>query len=415
MRFALWVGFLLIFSVPLFAQKVPVLRVDPSSAFGGTISTYFEKVEYIPLETTKECLLGAADKLVITDSSFVIGDWDTKSVYFFSFSGKFINKVKLPSEGSLGMDISYERDRNRIAIRSINWSTEKGDCKYYTLLGKLQSNSTTKVNKETATQVYLGNGYNIVTGISYLNRGEKARDKVYSLFSLYKDDKQVKSFLPYNQSRSLVISRLLGGYSLMWGHPLRVKEGVFYAAEPLNFTVYRINKDSAVRAFKFVLPADRVIKQEIIEKNDYNTTDSLVDEIAYNNKIILQISNICFVQQYLSFKFIPKIYLSKPGSEAEFQYNFLYDTAAKKLISLERLSTDASNYFLPVFGHKANRDGLEFYDGYFYTSLSSLEMINQWEKTKTRVTQYPPLLERYYNTENRKSNPVIVKLKLRSK
>jgi 6-bladed beta-propeller len=415
LKFIFWLGCGMFITKSLYAQKVPVLRIDPSSAYGGNISAYFEKIEYIPLETTKESLLGAADKLVITDSSFIIGDWDTKSIYFFSLTGKLITKTRLPYEGSFGMDISYEKDRNRIAVRGINWATEKGDCKYYSLNGKLLSSSTAKINKETATLVYLGNGYNVGAGTSYLNRGEKAKDKLYNLFSVYKEDKQGKSFLPYNQSHSLVLSRLLGGYSLMWGHPLRIQSGAFYAAEPLNFTVYKINKDSAVRAFKFVLPADKVIQQDIIEKNDYKSVDSLIDEIAYNNKIILQISNIFFVQNYLSFKFVPKIYLSKPGSEAEYQYNFLYDTLSKRLISLERLATDATNYYLPLFGHKANRDGLEYYDGYFYTSLSSLEMINQWEKTKTKVTNYPPQLENYFNTENRKSNPVIVRLKLRTK
>ena len=57
------------------SQNVPVLRIDPSGAYGGTYSEYFDDIEYIPLETTKESLFGYIVQLIITDSSFVITDF----------------------------------------------------------------------------------------------------------------------------------------------------------------------------------------------------------------------------------------------------------------------------------------------------------------------------------------------------
>ena len=38
------------------AQEVEKLRIDPSQAYGGKVSEYFEQLNYIPLETTKESL-----------------------------------------------------------------------------------------------------------------------------------------------------------------------------------------------------------------------------------------------------------------------------------------------------------------------------------------------------------------------
>lgn len=395
------------------AQDIPAIRIAPSTAYGGSISSFFDRIEFIPLKTTKESLLGAVDKLVITESSFIAGDWDTKSVYFFSLDGKLITKVKLPQEGSLGMDVSYEQDQKRVAIRYINWSTERGECKYYSVIGAPLNVPTSKISKDNATLVYFGKGYNIGANIRYLNRGEKAKDSVFNLITIYKGNEVFKSLLPFNQAKSLALSRLMGGYSLMWGHPIRVLDNNFYIASPLTFEVYKVNLNGAKPIFRFVLPADRVIPKALIDKNDIKSIDSLSDEIAFNNKLVLQISNIFFWEKYISFKLMPKIFLSKPSSEPEFQYNFLYDTLSKKLIGLERLVPDSSSFYLQPFGHKTNRDGLEFFDGYFYTSLSSLEIINQWEKTKNKVEIYPAVLEEFFRTENRKSNPIIVRMKLR--
>ncbi len=395
------------------AQQVPAIRIAPDQAFGGPLSAYFSDFEFIPLETTKESLLGAVDKLVVTDSSYIAGDWDTKCVYFFSKDGKLLNKVKLPREGSLGIDIAYEGDQRRVAIRAINWATEKGECTYYSKTGQPLNIAPVRIDGNKAILVYLGKGYQLGISNAYLNRGERARDSIYNLFTIYKNGEPSQNVLPYNQVSSLAFCRIMGSYILQWGHPIRVQDGSFYAAMPLTFTVYKIGLKEAVPAFRFVLPAERVVPRSLIERNNLGSIDSLYDQLRMDNRTILQISNIFFLNKYLSFKFIPKVYISKPSSESEYQYNFLYDTASKKLIGLERLTPDSLSYYLQPLGHIANRDGLDYYDGYFYTSLSALEILNQWDKTKDRGARYPPVLQEYFQTQNRKSNPVLVRMKLR--
>lgn len=399
----------------IYAQEVSVIRIDPAAAHGGRVSDYFEDIEYIPLETTKESLFGTTENFIITDSSYIIGDLDTKSVYFFSPKGKLINRIKLPYE-NLGIDIAYEKNQNRIAVRSINWATEKGECNYYSVIGHKLNLPGTSINKETAIQVYLGEGYNVAANVnSYLYRGTPAKDSIYYQFSVYKKNKLFNSLLPFNQLKSVAQCVLIGGYTMIFGHPLIVQDGYFYAAEPLNFTTYKLSRNGAIKAFQFVLPADRVVPKEIIGNNNRKTIDSLLSEMndTWNNKTILQINNIVFVDKYLSFKFMPRYFVNKPGSAPEQQYNFFYDTIAKKLISLERLTPDSSNNFLPVSGQIVNMNGFVYYNGYFYGSLSSLEMFIQWEKTKEKVKNYPLALEKYFKNENKKSNPVIVKFKLR--
>ena len=77
----------------LYSQTVQKIRINPDQAYGGPVSDYFENIEYIPLETTKESLFGDVSEMVVTHDSYVIFDWDTKSVLFFKKEdGKFLFK-----------------------------------------------------------------------------------------------------------------------------------------------------------------------------------------------------------------------------------------------------------------------------------------------------------------------------------
>ncbi|MFT3902994.1 MAG: 6-bladed beta-propeller [Niabella sp.] len=66
----------------LHAQEVPKIRIDPAAASEGPVSNYFDSVEYIPLETSPKSLFGDVDKLIVTDSSVVVFNFDTYSVLF---------------------------------------------------------------------------------------------------------------------------------------------------------------------------------------------------------------------------------------------------------------------------------------------------------------------------------------------
>ena len=54
------------------SQNVSKIRIDPTRAYGGNISDYFDSIEYIPLETRKESLFGEITKLIITDLVYLI-------------------------------------------------------------------------------------------------------------------------------------------------------------------------------------------------------------------------------------------------------------------------------------------------------------------------------------------------------
>lgn len=81
---------------------------------------------------------------------------------------------------------------------------------------------------------------------------------------------------------------------------------------------------------------------------------------------------------------------------------------------MERITPDAKSNYLPLIGgNYISMKGLVYHDGYFYGNVPSLHLFAAKENTKEKNPKYPPVLEKYFKTEDRKSNPVIVQMKLR--
>lgn len=57
-------------------------------------SDLFKNIDIIPIETNDSCLIGSANKVVMTHNRFYIMDNNDKSVTIFTDSGKFITKIK---------------------------------------------------------------------------------------------------------------------------------------------------------------------------------------------------------------------------------------------------------------------------------------------------------------------------------
>ncbi|GAB3431199.1 6-bladed beta-propeller [Niabella aquatica] len=392
------------------AQKVPKIRIDPAQAYGGSASEYFESIEYIPLETTKESTFGEARNILITDSSIVVYDYDTRSTLFFTPDGKFIRKVK-EKESSYSR-IYFDQYNRQIVIITEDDFTGMQYASYYSKTGiaqskaKIQTGGTTAVKSRT---IPIGSGY-FATGTSFLLWPDKDPvDSSFGLVKIYKSEKLYKSLLPYNQQKHLAASILVGSVE-MDGF---VVNGTFYIGTPLEHEIYKLTKDTAVKVCKLVFPSDYSFPKETIESGDRKMLEDINRTISNDMQKVLFINTILFHNKLLFFKVNTKAISFSSGSEAKSQRNFIYNTENGKLVSMERINPDSLTYFLPITGYNTSISGFMYSNGNFYTQIASLKMFAEMEKNKFRNPQYPPALQQYFNTQNRKSNPVIVRMKLR--
>ena len=387
-----------------YAQDVQKIYIDPSKAYGGNVSDYFASVEYIPLETTKESLFGDVQDLLITDNSFVIIDNDTRFVLFFSIDGTFVKKVKISPFASHSL---FLRD-NSVYITYFDNQTKTIGVDQYSSTGELLDKNNTSA-KEFYTTIPLDNDYKIVVSNCRTMPSRAPKDSSINLVSIFKNNQLIKSFVPYNPLKDFGFCELSGRVDIS----RQQNKSDFYITTPFDHYVYKANKDTAIKSFQFVFPANRILNKEILFSRNKKLLDSLQYNLMRNTNIIHSVSNIIFNKDLLFFKINGVPTFARNISENLYQYNFIFNMVTQKLASFERMNSDTLSHYLPFIDIYSVVKGLDYYENAFYCPVSSLQMFTAKEATKSKNPQYPQVLQQYFKTQNRKSNPVIVKLKLK--
>ncbi|MCU7693092.1 6-bladed beta-propeller [Haoranjiania flava] len=400
---------LLLIPSAFYAQEIQKIRIDPSLAYGGRVSDYFETVEFIPLETTKESLFGDRDQMIVTDSSFVISDFDTKSILFFTLKGKFLGKKSFPKNKYL--NIQEDILSKKIILRIYDPEAYKAEAEHYSFTGRLLAKTSIKMKDFLGTTAWvpLGNDYYAVGRNCYIEPGKKPRDSAFNLIEIYHRDVLYNSFLPVNQLKKMGLCRINGFIDIS----KRTQQGSVFAATPLEHVIYKINKDSATPIYKMLFPADRAVSDSILYSVNLKRIDSTIKKLQDDPNLITNLSNIFFHNNLLFFRINANVYFSTTSSESAAQYNFFYDTASRKLSSLERIKPDELSYFLPLSDFTTSMKGFEYDGDFVYSTVSALNMFAQRKATKERVSKLSSGLEKFFNMENRKSNLIIVKMKLK--
>ena len=192
------------------------------------ISSLFKKVEFVPLETTDDCLIGEIDKLVIHNNKFFILDEMTSSLFIFSNKGEFIHKIcqvgNGPNEYTELNNFFINKDNNNLILH--------GNSKL--LFFDLDTYKQTKIeNLSLNTQI----AYFDDTFIHFLNNGiwngnynivaKRNGQTVYQHLLISKEN------VGYTYSNDFPFSQ-----------PMQNNE-VFFA-EIFNNTIYLLNKDSMI-------------------------------------------------------------------------------------------------------------------------------------------------------------------------
>ena len=402
--FLFLVGFILMPSLN-YAQ-LKNLRIDPSKAFGGTVSEYFESIEYIPLETTNESMFGDALKLIITDSSYVVFDADKNSLFFFALNGRFINKHKYPQDKWPG--IQYISVKKHIqTLYSVN--DKQVFIERFTLTG-------TKISEEklqsSPDRTFLTGCYSLKFRDCFVDDTQRKGDSIVYIVDIFKDGKPVKAMLPYNKYDNLFQCRLYP-----WPINKAGLEGdsVVYASGMLTHYIYRITPDTVKPVYHFIFPANRTFSNSLIQSSNLKIIDS-VRKIyrRASPDIIISVNNFVASGNKLFFKINPVNYIWNESTVANAQYNFFYHLESGKLVSYERLMSDDKSYSLPISdGPRTSINGLVTEKGVCYLPISSYRMFSAFEKNKEKNIQYTPVMQAYFKTQSRKSNPVILRMKLK--
>ncbi|MFV0591163.1 MAG: 6-bladed beta-propeller [Draconibacterium sp.] len=154
-------------------------------------SEIFKQVKLVPLETTRECLIGNIDQLLIeNDTIYVMDQRIAKSLFVFDKTGKFIRKIgrqgKGPGEYISPRSFAIDNKNRRINVYGVSKILN------YTLNGDFMNEINTRGRsvKEIAN----------LDGIIYVDHDPIPQDKNSTLLTAYdKDGKEVNTWLPNGQ------------------------------------------------------------------------------------------------------------------------------------------------------------------------------------------------------------------------
>lgn len=173
------IGVLFIWGLSAYAQTgIPTIGIDPKTEQPGALklSDLVQSAEYIPLETTDDCLIGGVSHFDISDRYIVVGCYKSTSVYLFGRDGRFIRKIGRAGQGPAEyLQINYLRideAKNELAVFDYTKVI------FYDLSGKHLRTQKLVIDQD----LYLDySGDRLVTGIP----SGFFSNKKYSVYRLY--------------------------------------------------------------------------------------------------------------------------------------------------------------------------------------------------------------------------------------
>ena len=387
------------------SSKMMTLRIDPEASRGAAVSQVFDEVEFIPLETTKESLFGSISKLEVTADHYIIFDYDTRSVLIFFKDGKYKTKIegskmeKDPNPGArtntqiFGFELVNENDKQLIQFYLGRYFL------YYDLNGKLVKRVLGK-DLPYGSQRKFSDG----TTIDNYYLDSTAKDSTRYDIALIKDKKAVAKYFPFPKNRYDGDQFYSSGDNLTQsGSP----DEYFYETFYVN-NIYRIRPKGVSLDYKIVFPAAMSLPKDFLSNPNYKGKRQ--EYFEKNNLAIYGVGNVYQIGDNLYFKTVSWSW-TKDRKNA-----LIYNVKTAALTSITNLEPDSLSQHLPVtdagYFYDFLNQGFNKYDGtHFYTSYSSLAMFSFKELNEGKNRKYNATLENYFKTSNKKSNPIIVKLK----
>ncbi|RXF68285.1 6-bladed beta-propeller [Arcticibacter tournemirensis] len=379
------------------------LRIDPESARGASVSQVFDEVHFIPLETTKESLFGSISQMQITESSYIIYDYDTKSVLIFSKDGKFkakLNGSKTKMEEGekednnfYGFSMKHENNKDLIQIYSRKYLV------YFDLEGKL-------IKKTPVEGMDPGEGQKFTdqTRVKFNHLVKRDNDSLYYEIALLKDNKEVGVYFPFSMDRYKNDQFYSGGKPV---YDCGVPDELFYLRF-YEYNIYKITPKKVELAYHIIFPAANSLPTDFKDNPVYKNKRREYFE-KYPNAIYA-LSN--------TYKIGDLLFLKMHSWEASNSKKnaLIYNLKTEALTSITDLEPDSASSFLPVTDAGVHYDflnrGFHAFDGkYLYTSYSSLAAFAFRDQSAGKNPKYTAAMSNYFKTENKKSNPILIQLK----
>jgi len=286
-----------------------VLRIDPEVAMGGVSSKIYNEVTYIPLQNSKECVIGEVSKLEVVDKFYIVFDRGLDQIVIFNQDGSYHAKcANIPGlhktanminnfNYNVFGDFAVNKLKQEIIVRT---RLDLGNLYIFNYQGALKR----KVPLETNDNNKRFLGFACLDSSRY----------VYCVqpFSLQKNTSDGNNYIVYftdNFSSDLKKELSFIPNTIAGGDLLATLNGPFYqsgASDKCFFThsydynLYLMNRDGISRVFKVLLPLDYSVPNDFLT-NGEKYKSKRVEYLMNNKQKVYIISDVYNFGDYLFF------------------------------------------------------------------------------------------------------------------
>jgi hypothetical protein len=381
------------------------LRIDPQSARGAKVSQIFDEVKFIPLETTKESIFGRINMLKVIKDYFLVFDYNTKSVLIFQENGKYKTKIdasKITQEkGDKSKASFYGFTTEEIKKqRLIKIYTEKY-CYYFDLDGKL-------VNKILSKNANYNNDLKYADSSTVVRQHylyKKDKDSTSYEIGVFNKKKDSIGYFPFSIKRYETDEFWSSGSRV---YDYGVPNELFYL-NYYDYNLYKVTPSKLSLAYRIIFPANNSLPR------DFGTNPIYVKKrgeyFQKNPRVFYGLSNTYLFGNHLYLK------MNNYGYEPDLKKAIIYHLKSGEVTSIADIEPDERSSFLPITDASGNFNDFRnygfhlFQDGYLYTSYSSLAMFSFKEQLSDKFTGFSKEMIEYFKTQDKKGNPVLIRLK----
>lgn len=265
-------------------EKTSKLHFDVSTWEKGKVipSNIIKDIEFIPLETNNQYLLGEIVKIIINDENIYIKDRGFNQVVFvFNINGKYLNQIgkrgKGPGEFLEISDFVVDRYNAELLIldlrqkKIIKYNLKNGEFKY-----------EIKLNFRPINFVKLGND----KWCFYSNLPNQIQGIDYSITLVNDNFKVIDNYLPKN---------IFDTY-LNYPHALYNSECVYFATL-FQDTIYKITDKGVIPAISFNFGENKISEKKLLKTK--NVKD--VVKLLTDNNLTFGIKDVIEDKSHLSF------------------------------------------------------------------------------------------------------------------
>lgn len=377
------------------------IYLNPKSPATESQSRFVDSVRFITLELPEGAVISNWDNMTLTKKYLAVIQYSSKQLLLYTHDGRFVKKI---SYKKLGDDFYpvydkkteqlrfYGSNKNytltpRDAIKiELNFNNPRNRKYYKKYLVDLEDPNF-EIKKSTPTEYDVNNIYYL--NDDYYHRSRATASKLYKdsvgyELKIYKNNKLVKQYFPYNQTKE---PRFLYDESYVAASESPDPKTMFITRAYCD-TIYKITGDSVFPAYQVVMPLENALPSSYFTQPFKNKAEW--DNFRQNN-------NWMFRQVYR--------FVETPGYfffSAAFLYNYglyIYDKKKQIAYQTSKIKADSTTFFINIIPGS----NIDYQNGFFY-KLIAPEVIRESYKPVAGKTA-PAAIEAIVN---KKSNAAIL-------